>query len=702
MSAIFKDNPDLLEKIDPHFLDSMSSLFFTLPNDPRPHAKVHLNGKPIVALMDSGATCSVLGLGAMELISELNLTKVTPNGNVSLADDRESSTPFAVEPKIQFAGKSAKIHLYVTPSITKRLLLGMDFWNKIGIRPQIAALKTENEGYISPLEHSHNLSDDKCKALEEVICAFPYSTDEEIGFTTIIEHCIDTQDAKPIKQRQYVVSPYLQVEIDAEVDRMLALDVIEPASSPWSNPMVAARKSNGKLRYCLDARKLNSVTVPEAYPIQDLNRILGRLRSTKFLSSIDLSDAFWQIGLSPDDRPKTAFAVSGRGFFMFKRMPFGLINSPATLCRLVEHVVGCDLEPWIFKYLDDFIICTDTFERHLHILRELSLRLRKAGLTISGKKSSFCMRQLRYVGYLLTEDGLSPDPGKISAVLDYPVPTNVKETRRFMGMAGWYRRFIQDFSTVSAPITELLKTKTKSKFHWTPEAQTAFDALKTQLVQAPILANPDFTQPFTIQTDASDTGVGAILTQGEKEAERVIAYFSKKLTRTQRAYMVTERECLAVILALEKFRPYIEGTAFTVITDHASLCWLQDLKDPAGRLARWALRLQPFQCRFVHRPGSQMVVPDALSRSIAVINVTTNPITDDWYLQLKAKVLADPDTHPNFRIENDILYKYCARGGNEFDTKWKIVVPTDYRLEVLRDCHDEPTAAHGARACSRL
>lgn len=657
--------------------------------------KVLIGNESVVGLLDSGASCSILGTGSLSLIESLGIPLRSTTVHISTADGTNHPAAFYVEAPVTYVGKTCNLSLLVIPTMTKKLILGIDFWNAFNVAPQISALKTEDDGYVSPLEHSHELSSDQARALSQAVNSFVFSTDDRIGYTTVVEHYIDTGDAKPIKQRQYTVSPYLQEEIDLEVDRMLALDIIEPASSPWSNPMVAARKANGKLRYCLDARKLNSVTVPEAFPIPDLNRILGRLRSTRYLSSIDLSDAFWQVGLKPEDRPKTAFAVSGRGFFMFKRMPFGLTNSPATLCRLVEMVVGCDLEPWVFKYLDDFIVATDTFERHVYVLQELAKRLKRAGLTISAKKSCFCMKQLRYVGYLLTPDGLQPDPEKTSAVLEYPSPSNIKEVRRFMGMAGWYRRFIRDFSTVSAPITALLRTKTKKAFHWDESAQKAFEELKRQLVQSPVLSNPDFSKTFTVQTDASDLGVGAVLTQGEGADERVIAYFSKKLSRAQQKYMVTERECLAVILALEKFRGYVEGVPFRVVTDHASLCWLQNLKDPAGRLARWAIRLQPFQFKFVHRPGRQLVVPDALSRSIALVDVTTNPVQDEWYRDLRAKTEQSPDLFPNYRIENDTLQRFCARGPNEFSPRWKLVVPKEHRPAVLQECHDDTTAAHG-------
>lgn len=296
-------------------------------------------------------------------------------------------------------------------------------------------------------------------------------------------------------------------------------------------------------------------------------------------------------------------------------MAFGLCHSGATLCRLVDRVIGCDLEPYVFVYLDDIIIATDDFETHFDILSKLSQRITAAGLTISVSKSRFCMRSLKYLGYIVDENGIKPDPEKVSAIEEYPVPKTVKDVRRLIGLTGWYRRFIPDFASISAPITALIQ-KNCAKIVWTAEAQEALIRIKVALTSAPILANPNYDLPFIIQTDASDAGMGAVLVQGEGKEERVIAYWSQKLSSAQRKYQTTERECLAVILAVEKFRPYIEGAKFTVITDHASLLWLRNLKDPTGRLGRWALRLQPYDFMLKHRKGKFMVVADALSRAI--------------------------------------------------------------------------------------
>ena len=415
------------------------------------------------------------------------------------------------------------------------------------------------------------------------------------------------------------------------------------------------------------------------------------------MSAIDFSDAFLQVELDEEAQLKTAFSISGKGYFSFSRMPFGLCNSGATLCRLEVRVIGCDMEPYVFVYLDDIIIATETYEHHFQLLSKISERLSKANLTISVEKSRFCMKELKYLGYIIGRGSIRPNPEKTSSIHNYPQPKNVKDVRRLLGMAGWYRRFIQDFSAITAPLTEL--TKKGRTFKWTEEADKALSEIKNALVSEPVLTNPNYNEPFTIQTDASDLGMGGVLVQGEgKGKERVIAYMSAKFSPSQRKYSTTERECLAVITAIEKFRHYIEGSKFKVITDHASLLWLKNLKDPTGRLCRWALRLQPYDFELVHRKGTQMVVADALSRAIETIDISSfSKSSDNWYNLLRKKIIENSQKYPQYRVEQDRLYKICTNNKTRYGyiSKWKVVVPESERRHVIDECHSNPLSAHG-------
>lgn len=378
---------------------------------------------------------------------------------------------------------------------------------------------------------------------------------------------------------------------------------------------------------------------------------------------------------------------------MYTRMPFGLCNSGATLCRLVDRIIGCDMEPNVFVYLDDIIVATETFEHHIELLGKIASRIKEAGLTVSPEKSKFCAKQLCYLGYIVDHLGIRPDPQKVAAMSGYPTPKNVREVRRLLGLAGWYRRFIPQFASITAPISGLLKKNT-NKFTWTEEANIAFNQIKTILVSEPILSCPNYNQTFSIQCDASDLGIGGILVQGEGETERIIAYMSEKLSAAEQKYQTTERECLAVIRSIEKFRPYIEGTKFKVITDHASLLWLTNLKDPSGRVGRWALRLQAYDYELVHRKGTFMVVADALSRAVCTL---THPDTKDrWYDDLFKKISQCPSDYPQFQLKDGQIFKYCGKGNlaSGFSACWKLLVPKSCRASILGKCHDDPTSAH--------
>lgn len=424
---------------------------------------------------------------------------------------------------------------------------------------------------------------------------------------------------------------------------------------------------------------------------------LDKLKDARYLSSLDIKSAYWQVPLAKESRQYTAFSVPNRGLYQFCRMPMGLHNSAATWQRLMDSVLGPDLEPSVFVYLDDVVIVTQTFEKHLSVLEEVFRRLREANLTISFEKCQFCRPQMRYLGYVVDKYGLHVDPDKVRAMLDIPSPKNVCDVRRIVGTFSWYRRFVQDFASIVAPITALMKKSVK--FVWTDDCEAAFKLMKERLVTAPVLNCPDYDLPFTIQTDASAFGIGACLTQPCPEGDKVISYLSRSLSKQERNYSTTERECLAVLWAIEKLRPYVEGIPFTVITDHHSLVWLQNLKDPHGRLARWSVRLQQYDFKIVHRKGALHVTPDLLSRSVPIVDTLTvnQDVPDKWYSKMIAKVKNDPVKFSSWRVSNDRLYKYSKPTyPNLIDENdaWKRVVPKPDRRQLITNAHDPPTAGH--------
>ncbi|KAJ2939810.1 hypothetical protein O0L34_g18004 [Tuta absoluta] len=487
---------------------------------------------------------------------------------------------------------------------------------------------------------------------------------------------------------------------------MLSWKVIEKCESPWLSPVLITPKKNGEWRFCVDSRKLNSVTRRDAYSLPFINEILDHLKNAKFLSSIDIAKAFWEIPLNEADRDKTAFYVPGRGMFRFVVMPFGLTNAPATQQRLMDMLFTPDFDNKVFCYLDDIIIISSTFEEHISLLLKVLEKLTFARLTINFEKSVFFRGQLKYLGYIVDEHGLRADPDKIRAILDFPVPTSRKEVRKFIGTCSWFRRFVPNFSTIASPINKLTTSgKNAPKFNWTSEANSAFLKLKELLVTTPILACPDFNSPFSVHCDASNFGIGAMLTQTQGDKEVVIAYMSRALNKHEQNYSTTERETLAVITALEHWRCYIDnGKQFTVYTDHAALKWFLNLSNPSGRLARWAIRLSSFNFILKHKKGKDNLVPDLLSRTPKPASTLTHiapisgPIPDtelEQYNRLVQCCRSNPDSYPNYMISDDKLFRHITSPFSiQDDFSWKQVPPPLDRENLIRNCHGSASEPH--------
>lgn len=437
-----------------------------------------------------------------------------------------------------------------------------------------------------------------------------------------------------------------------------------------------------------------------------IDSILSRLNETRFISSVDLKDAYWQIELDETSREKTAFTVPGRPLYQFTRMPFGLCNAGQSMCRLMDLAIPSHLRDSVFVYIDDLLIVAADFKTHVERLRVVAKCLRDANLTINVNKSKFGMKSIKYLGHIVGNGEIKADPARVQCINDFPRPNTVKQVRRFLGMTGWYQRYIGQYSTIAAPITDLLKKS--DKFTWTTDAQTAFEQLKARLTSAPVLTHPDFEKHFYIQCDASITGVGGVLFQLVDGNEHPIAYMSKKLNSAQRNYSVTELECLAAILCVQKFRCYVEGMPFTVITDHASLKWLMNQKDLSGRLARWSLKLQGFDFKIEHRKGSANVVPDTLSRAfmdevtdvVAVpLNLQSSAFQSAEYAQLREMVQQRRAELPDVEVRGLVVYKRMEFRREEeaidTDTLWKVWTPEELRQDIISGAHNPASAAHG-------
>lgn len=678
--------------------------------DGRIYAEVEFLDKSELGLLDTGANISCIGkdLALEDFSKHAGFRKL--KSTVRTADNKAQEVIGYIEVEMLYKSKVNRIKLYIVPTLNQRLILGLDFWRCFELIDNIVAEITLNgtgndKDNIDSDEYP--LTQVQQRQLELVKTFFPSFEKQGLGKTSLIKHRIDVGNSRPVKQRFYPVSPAVEKLMYSEVDRMLSLGVIEESTSAWSSPMRLVIKP-GKVRLCLDARKINEVTVKDAYPLPNIQGIFARLPKANIISKIDLKDAYWQIALEEESKAITAFTIPGRPLYQFTVMPFGLCTAPQTMCRLMDSIIPPELKHSVFGYLDDVCVVSDTFEEHISILLRLSEQFKKANLTLNINKSKFCVRKVQYLGFIIGNGGISTDPSKVESIINWPIPKTLKQVRGFLGLTGWYRRFISNFADVTHPITELL-TK-KKKFEWTDSANEAFKKIKLLLTSAPVLKNPDFSKKFYIHCDASDFGIGAVLVQlGEKGEENPIAYMSKKLNSAQRNYSVTEKECLAAIEAIERFRCYIELQEFEVVTDHSSLVWLMRQPNLKGRLARWVLKLQYYKFTISHRKGKDNIVPDALSRmhegNISSVELIAPEIDlesihflDKDYVTLRKKIEENESSYPDIKIMDRYIYirtNFATGVVDVDDNSWKLWVPEGLRNDILKRFHDSVLASHG-------
>ena len=436
----------------------------------------------------------------------------------------------------------------------------------------------------------------------------------DVGRTDVIRHKIPLlEGASPVKQRPYRHGHVQEAEIERQVEKLKSHDLIEECHGAWSSPVVPVRKRDGSWRLCVDYRKVNDLTKKDAYPLPRIDDSLDALGGSQIFSTLDLVSGYWQVELDEEAKETSAF-VTRSGLWAWKVMAFGLTSAPATFERLMEKTMRGLHWKTLLIYLDDVIVFAKDMDTHLQRLGEVLKRLQQAGLKLKPSKCNLFADRVDYLGHVVSREGVSTDPRKVDAVSAWPTPRHQKDVRALLGTTGYYRRFIPGYTERAKPLTNLISPNVR--FEWTAECDSAFDDLKSALTTAPVLAYPDYTQPFIVDTDASNVGTGAVLGQVQDGEERVIAYYSKSLSKEEQNYCATRKELLAIIKAIKHYRPHIWGRKFTVRTDHASLIWLLKSSQPKGQVARWLETLADFEFEVVHRPGAKHNNADGLSRQL--------------------------------------------------------------------------------------
>ncbi len=490
---------------------------------------------------------------------------------------------------------------------------------------------TDEHAYMPTVDLSH-LSDMNASDLKQVEDLLLHNadvfsqTDMDFGHTDTVTHAIPLVDPVPFRLPHRRIPPAQYQEVREHLQEMEAAGAIRPSTSPYASQMVLVRKKDGSLRICVDYRQLNLRTVRDAFPLPRIEEALDSLSHAKYFSSLDLTSGYWQVEVAEDDKCKTAFATP-MGLYECNRMPFGLQNAPATFQRLMMTCFSDLNLSSVLIYLDDIIVFSSTVEEHIQRLNMVFQRLREHGLKLKPSKCHILQEKVHYLGHVVSGEGISTDPEKIAKVKDWKTPSSSKEVQQFLGFAGYYRRFIKGYSHIAAPLYALTSGDPKKKkkgqkqkpkpppFQWTPACEDAFTTLKDKLTSSPVLGYADFSLPFTLETDASGQGLGAVLTQVQDGQQRVIAYASRGLRPSETRYPAHKLEYLAVKWAVtDKFRDYLLGRHFTIITDNNALLYVKSSAKLEAIGQRWQAALAEFDYTIKYRPGKHNDGADALSR----------------------------------------------------------------------------------------
>lgn len=731
---------------------------FDCNEEMQPTVFVDIVGRRGAAILDTGATHCIAGPTLYRLLREAGVEFVESNRTVGLADgSQQLRTTLICTTDVSLQGRTIPTTFMVFPGADTRTLLGKDFIMQAGLvldLPQGAySFNSDPRRIYFFLDKYELRTTDDTELMRMDVAKLNLRSDEGTKLTTsqraqlntlliskavcfaaegppteYAEHHIKVSESQnPIASPPYRMSPNKRKILEEELEKLLDADIIEECESPWAANVVLVAKKDGGVRLCVDYRKLNAVTEPDRYPLPRIEDVLHAAKTSNYMTTCDLRSGYFQVAVAPCDRDKTAF-ITPLGTFRFKRMPMGLRNSGATFQRLIDRFKSgksiSDVS--LLAYLDDLVILSGTFEQHLKDLEAVFDRLAMFKLRINREKSHFARESVKFLGHIIVPGGIQIDPEKTAAISNMPAPKDVRHLKTFLQTSSWFRRFIPDYAEVARPLTGLLKKR--ATWTWSTPQQEAFEKIKALLTSSPILRQADETKTFILRTDSSAYCLGAVLMQGDGNDERPVEYASRLLTSPERNYSTTEREALAVVWAVTKFRGYIEGSDVIVKSDHQPLRWLMSLKSPSGRLARWALILQEYNLQIEYTPGRCNAVADTLSRPpctedtrcdlcYAEVDLPSRSPRDVRENQLKdselRKIVEDLEaTDDPFRgrawadkgyvISDGVLYRY----GPEIEDEDAacLVVPTHERMGILANYHDAPTAGHVGveRTLSRL
>ena len=580
--------------------------------------QVLLGAATFVALVDTGSTHSFIGEAAARLTGlhiepHPRLTATVANGERVPCPGVLRQAPVIID------GMEFRVDLYVMPLAGYDVVLGTHWMATLGpivwdLAARTMAFQQEGRdicwrGVAPPSPPGVHAVVSTDSLLDGLLGYFTDVFAEPTGLppARARDHRIILKpDAPPVAVRPYRYPAAHKDELERQCAAMIEQGIVRRSDSAFSSPVLLVKKPDGSWRFCVDYRALNALTVKDAFPIPVVDELLDELHGARFFTKLDLRSGYHQVRMRREDIHKTAFRTHD-GLYEFLVMPFGLCNAPATFQALMNGVLRPFLRRFVLVFFDDILIYSKSWADHLRHLRAVLTELRRHILFVKRSKCAFGVSSVAYLGHIISEAGVAMDPAKVQAIHDWPVPRSARAVRGFLGLTGYYRKFIHNYGSIAAPLTILLK---KDGFSWGEEAAAAFAALKAAVTTAPVLAMPDFTTTFVVECDASSHGFGAVLIQGGHP----IAFFSRPVAPRHRALAAYERELIGLVQAVRHWRPYLWGRRFLVKTDHYSLKYLLDQRLATIPQHHWVGKLLGFDFSVEYKPGATNAVADALSR----------------------------------------------------------------------------------------
>lgn len=641
-------NDILVDTVFPEF-DSQ----FDVADSFLPEVQFSIKGLHIKGLIDTGAEMSCMSINFWNGLIDRGDTFLTlPISNIQIkcatGSKSQKINTQALIP-LEYEGKVLHVNVLIVRDLVRELILGTDFLKiyhaeisfvnftldvSLGgerVQSHFIVLPTESteipfdinyvkinhedwesvEDLKSKVEET-SLRGDQKSILLSLLIEYNDIFAKRPGRTDCYEHKILLHDKIPFIKRPYPIPLALREPLREHLEEMLDMGVISQEPSNYSSPFTVARKKDGSIRFCVDARTLNDKMVADTEGPPPVDELIQKFDSVKFITSLDLKSGYWQVPLENSSRKCTAFLFDGKSY-VYNVLPFGLKTAVASFSRCLDIVLGPEICSKITKYIDDILLTDTTFEKHIENLREIFLKFRQAKMTLNLKKSTFIKQEVKFLGHILTTEGIYPDPDKVAAIKDFPVPKRAKDIKAFLGLCNFYRKFYKEFSNKSYLLNALLRKGVRWK--WGKEESRAFEGLKSLFLQRVMLSYPKMNKIFRLQTDSSDYALGVMCFQIlDDDSIGVIGFASRSLRGAELNYTTTEKELLAIIFGLNKFMTFLYGRHFIIQTDHEALTFLKQSKLLNARLTRWVLFLQRFDFEILHIKGCENVVADTLSR----------------------------------------------------------------------------------------